>query len=176
MLWYFQADRTGPQPHIYMYPFSPILLSSPFSSVHSLSRVQLFATPWTVACRASLSNTNSWNLLKIMSIESVMPFNHLILCRSLLLLPSVSPASGSFSMSQLFESCGQSTGASAAPSVLPTIIQNWFHLGLIGLIFLQSKGISRVFSNTTVHKHQFFSAQPSLWSKFHIHMWLLEKP
>ena len=84
------------------------------------------------------------------------------------------PASGSFPMSQLFTSGGQSIGASA--SVLPMSIQGWFPLGLTGLISLQSKGLSRVFSNTTVWKHQFFSLQPSLWSKSHIHTWLLEKP
>ena len=82
------------------------------------------------------------------------------------------PASGSFPMSQLFASGGQSTGASA--SVLPMSIQGWFPLGLTGLISLQSRGLSRVFSSTTVQKHQFFSTQPSLWSNSHIHMWLLE--
>ena len=86
------------------------------------------------------------------------------------------PASGSFPVSQLFISGGQSIGASASASVLPMNIQDWFPLGLNGLIFLQSKGLSRVFSNTTVQKHQFFSIQPSLWSNSHIHTWLLEKP
>ena len=86
------------------------------------------------------------------------------------------PASGSFLMSQLFESGGQSMGASASTSVLPMKIQDWFPLGLTGLISLQSKGLSRVFSNTTVQKHQFFSTQPSLWSNSHIPTWLLEKP
>ena len=83
------------------------------------------------------------------------------------------PASGSFLMSQLFTSGGQNIGASA--SVLSMNIQDWFPLGLTGLIFLQSKGLSRVFSNTTAQKHQFFSTQP-LWSNSHIHTWLLEKP
>ena len=86
------------------------------------------------------------------------------------------PASGSFPMSQLFSSGGQSTGASASASVLPMTIQDWFPLGLIGLISLKSKGLSRIFSYTTVQKHQFIGAQPSLWSNFHIHTWLLEKP
>ena len=86
------------------------------------------------------------------------------------------PASGSFQMSQFFASGGQSIGASASASVLPMNIQDWFHLGLTGLIFLQSKGLSRVFSNTTVKKHQFFSPQLSLWSNSHICTWLLEKP
>ena len=83
------------------------------------------------------------------------------------------PASGSFPISQLFTSGGQSYGASA--SVLPMNIQNWFPFGLTGLISLQSKGLSRVFSNTTVQKHQFFSTQLSLWSNPHIHTWVLEK-
>ena len=86
------------------------------------------------------------------------------------------PASGSFSVSQLFTSGGQSIGASALAPVLPMNIQGWFPLGLTGLISLQSKGISRVFSNTTVQKHQFFGTQPSLWSNSHIYTWLLEKP
>ena len=86
------------------------------------------------------------------------------------------PASGSFQMSQLFASDGLRIGASASTSVLPMNIKGWFPLGLTGLISLQSKGLSRVFSNTTVLKHQFFSAQPSLWSNSHIHTWLLEKP
>ena len=86
------------------------------------------------------------------------------------------PASGSFQMSPLFASGGQSIGVSSSASVLPMTIQNWFPLGLIGLISLQSQGLSRVFSNTTVQKHQFFSAQLSSWSNSHIHTWLLEKP
>ena len=82
------------------------------------------------------------------------------------------PASASFPMSQFFPSGGQSIGA----SVLPMNIQDWFPLGWTGWISLQSKGVSRVFANTTVQKHQFFSAQPSLWSNSHILTWLLEKP
>ena len=89
------------------------------------------------------------------------------------------PESGSFSMSWLFASDGRSIGASPSASVLPISplnIQGWFPLGLTGLISLQSKGLPRVFSSTTVRKHQFFSIQPSLWSNSHIHTWLLEKP
>ena len=85
-------------------------------------------------------------------------------------------ASGSFPVSQFFASGGQSIGASVSASVLPMNIQYWFPLALTGLISLLCKGLSRVFSNTTVQKHQFFSAKPSLWSNSHIHMWLLEKP
>ena len=86
------------------------------------------------------------------------------------------PASGSFPMSQFFISCGQSIGVSASASVLPMNIQDWFPLGLTGWVSLQSKGLSRVFSNTAVQKHQFFGAQLSLWSNSHTHTWLLEKP
>ena len=84
------------------------------------------------------------------------------------------PASGSFPVSQLFTSGGQSIGVSASASVLP--IQDWFLLGFTGLTFLKFKGLTRVFSNTTVQKHQLFSVQLSLWSNSHIHTWLLEKP
>ena len=86
------------------------------------------------------------------------------------------PASGSFPMSQFLTSGGQSIGVSASALVLPMNIQDWFPLGWTGSISLQSKGLSRVFCNTTVQKHQFFSAHPSLWSNFHIHTWPLEKP
>ena len=86
------------------------------------------------------------------------------------------PASGSFQMSQFFASGGQRIGVSASASVLPMNIQDWFPLGWTGWISLQSKGLSRVFSNITVQKHQFFSTQFSLWSNSHIHTWLLEKP
>ena len=90
--------------------------------------------------------------------------------------PQSFPASGSFQMSQLFASCGQSIGVSASTSVLPMNTQDWSPLGWTGWIFLQSKGLSRVFSNTTVQKHQFFSAWLSSLSNSHIHTWLLEKP
>ena len=98
---------------------------------------------------------------KLMCIESVMPSSHLILCHPLLLLPPILPASGSFPMSQLFTSGGQSIGVSASASVLPMNTQDWSPLGWTAWISLQSKGLSRVFSNTTVQKHQFFSAQLS---------------
>ena len=113
-----------------------------FSSVQSLSHVRPFVTPWTAALQASLSITNSWSLLKLMSIESVMPSDHLILCRPLLLLPQSFPASGSFPMSLFFTSDSHSIGVSASASVLPMNIQAWFPLGLTGLISLQSKGLA----------------------------------
>ena len=122
------------------------------SSFQPLSRVWLFATPWTAACQASLSITNFLGLLKLMSIASVMPSSHLILCRPLLLLPSIFPASGSFPMSQFFTSGGQSIGVSASASVLPVNIQGWSPSEWTGWISLQSKGLSRVFSNTTGQK------------------------
>ena len=108
----------------------------------------------TAARQASLSFTISQSLHKLMSTESVMPSNHLVLCCPLLHLPSI------FTI----RVTGQSIGASASTAVLPTNIQNWFPLGLIGLIFLQSKRVSGVFFSTIVWKHQFFGAQPSLWS------------
>ena len=147
-----------------------------FSSVQSLSHVRLFATPWTTARQASLSITNSWSPPKPVSIESVMPSNHLILCRPLLLPPSTFPSIRVFPMNQLFASGGQSIGVSASKSVLPMNTQDWSPLGWTGWISLQSKGLSRVFSNTTVQKHQFFGTQLSLQSNSHIHTWLLEKP
>ena len=99
--------------------------------------------------------------------SSVVPFSS---------CPQSLPASGSFPMSQFFTSGGQSIGVSASALVLPMNTQDWFPLGWIGWIFLQSKGLSRVFSSTTAQKHQFFGAQPSLWSTSHIHTWLWEKP
>ena len=116
----------------------------------------------TTAWQASLSITSSQSLPKLMSIELVMPSNHLILCCPLLLLPSIFPASESFQMSQLFASGGQNIGISASTSVLPMNTQDWSPLGCKGWISLQSKGLTRVFSNTTVQKHQFFCAQLSL--------------
>ena len=142
----------GQKPHFQSW------LSVQFSSVHSLSHVRLFATPWTAAHQASLSITNSRRSLKLTSIVSVMPSSHLIFCRSLLLLPSFLPASQSFPVSQLFTWGGQSIGVSALASFLPKNTQDWSPLECTSWISLQSKGLSRVFSNTTVQKHQFFSA------------------
>ena len=118
-----------------------VLDINPFSSVQSLSRVWLFVTPWTAAHQASLSITNSWSLLKLMSIQSVMPSNHLILCCPLLLMPSIFPSIRSFPVSQFFASGGQSIGVSASASVLLMNIQNLFPLELTGWISLQSKGL-----------------------------------
>ena len=144
-------------------------------SVQALGCVQLIVTPWTAVRQASLSITNSQSLLKLMSTQSVMPSSYVILCHPFSSRRQSFPASGSFPMNQFFTSGDQSIGVSASISVLPMNNQDLFPLGLTGLI-LQAKGVSRVFSNTTVQKHQFFSAQLSLWSNSHIHTWLLEKP
>ena len=126
--------------------------------------------------QSPLSSSGSWSTLNFMLLSwwhyltvssSTTPFSF---------RPQSFPASGSFTINWLFMSGGQSIRASALASVLPMNIQGWFPLGLVHLISLQSKGISRVFSNSTVWKHQFFSAQPSLQSNPHIHTWLLEKP
>ena len=127
----------------------------------SLSCIWLFATPGTVAHQASLSITNSQSLLQFMSIMSVMPSNHLILCHPLLLLPSIFPSITVFSSESVLHIRLEKTGVSASASVLPMNIQDWSPLGWTGWISLQSKGLSRVFSNTTVQKHQFFGAQLS---------------
>ena len=201
----------------------------PFSSVQSLSRVRLFATPWIAARQASLSITNSrlfytpalagcffttsapWEALSSVQFSlsvisytlwpqglqharlpcpSPTPEAYSNSCPSSRWChPNISssvdpfsshpqsfPASGSFQMNQFFASHGQSIRVSASASVLPMNIQDWFPLELTGLISLQSKGLSRVFSNITVQKHQSFGTHTSLWSNSHIHTWLLEKP
>ena len=125
-----------------------------FSSVQSLSHVQLFAIPWITARQASLSITNSRSSLKLMYIESVMPSNQLILCRPLFSCPQSLPALESFPMSQLFAWGGQSIGVSALASFLPKNTQGWSPSEWTGWVSLQSKGLSRAFSNTTVQKHQ----------------------
>ena len=147
-----------------------------FSSVQLLSHVQLFVTPWIAAHQASLSITNSRNSLKLMSIESVMPSSHLILCCLLFLLPPIPPSIRVFSNESTLCMRWQSTGASALASFPPKNTQGWSPSEWTGWISLQSKGLSWVFSNTTVQKHQFFSAQLSLQSNSHIRTWPLEKP
>ena len=144
-----------------------------FSSVQSLSFVQLFATPRIAAHQASLSITNSQSLLKLMSIELVMPSHTL---HPLLFLPSIFPSIRVFynkSVLCIRWSKYWSFSFSISPS---NGYSRWFPLGLTGLISLQSKGLSRVFFNMTVQKHQFFGAQLSLRSNSHIHTWPLEKP
>ena len=132
-----------------------------FSSVQSLSLVWLFETPWTAACQASVSVTNSGVYSNSCPLSQ---WCHPTISRSVVSFscPQSFPASRSFQMSQLFASGSQSTGVSASTSVLPMNTQDWSPLERIGWISLQSKGLSRVFSNTTVQKHQFFGAQLSL--------------
>ena len=143
--------------------------------VQSLSLVWLFATPWTAALQVSLSLTISQSLLKFMSIELVMPSSSSSSVTFFSSCPQSFSVSGSFPKGWLFPSHGQSIGVSASASVLPVNILDWFPLGLTCVISSKSKGLSRVFSIIPIQKHQFFSAQPSLWSNSHIHTWLLEK-
>ena len=149
-----------------------------FVMVQSLSHVPLFVTPGTAVHQASLLITISWicsNSFPLSRLchpnisSSVAPFSS---------CPQSFPTSGTFPMSQLFVSGGQSNGASASASVLPVNIQGWFplRLTLLSLISLLSKGLSRVFFNTTVWKHQFFGSQPSFWFSSHICTWLLANP
>ena len=132
------------------------------SSVQSLSHVQLFAIPWITALQASLSITNSRSSLRLTSIESVMPSSRLILCRPLLLLPPIPPSIRVFSNESTLHMRWQRTGVSALASFLPKKSQGWTPSEWTGWISLQSKGLSRVFSNTRVQKHQCFGAQLSL--------------
>ena len=147
-----------------------------FHSVHSVAQSCLFVIPRTAACQASLfiinpqdcSNScplSQWCHPTISS--SIIPFSSCL---------QSFPGSGFFPMSHCFTSGGQSNGALASASALPMNIQDWFPLELSGWISLQSKGLSRVSSNTTVQNHQFFDTQFSLWSNSHIHTWPLEKP
>ena len=143
--------------------------------VQLLSHVRFFVTPWTAAGQASLSFTIFQSLLKLMSIESVMPSNHLILCLPFL-LRSIFPHIRIFS-NELALHIRWLKYWSFSFSISPSNeCSDWFPLGLTNSISFQSKGLSRVFFNTTVQKHQFFSAQSSLWCNSHIHTWLLEKP
>ena len=140
-----------------------------FHSVNLLSYVRLFVTPWAAALQVSLSIKNSWSLFKLMSIESVMPSSHRILCCPLLLLPPIPPSIVVFS--------NESTLHMRWPKYWSFVLSirsfnehpRLVSLRWTGWISLQSKGLSRVFSSTTVQKHQFFGGQPSLWSNSHIH-------
>ena len=143
--------------------FSPSVMSDSLRP-HGLQHARLFCrSPIPRVCSDSCP-LSQWYYLTISSSATSFSF-----CLQLF------PASGSFPKSQFFTSGGQSIGALASTSVLPVNIQGWFPLGYTGLISLLSKEFSRVFSNTTIWKHQFFSAHPSLWSSSHTHTWLLEK-
>ena len=171
-------ESVSPQCHLNSHPLLPCLCFAVTLSQHqwkwkSLSCVWRFPSPLTV----EFSRPEYWSGqlcpsaqdLPTPGIEPIVGGFFIIWGTKDALLTS-----GSFPMSQLFTSGGHSIGTSA--SVLPMNIQGWFTLGLTGLISLQSKGLSRVFPSTTVWKHQLFAAQPSLWSKAHVHTWLLEKP
>ena len=162
--------------HYLFLGLTKISSSDQIRSDQSLSHVRLFATPWIAACQASLSTTNpgvhsnscpssQWCHPAVSS--SVVPFSS---------CPQSLPASESFPMSQLFAWGGQSPGVSALASFIPKKSQGWSPSEWTGWISLQSKGLSRVFSNTTVQKHQFFGTQPSSRSNSHIHTWPQEKP
>ena len=132
---------------------------------HGLQHARLLCPSLSPKASSNSCSLSQWCYLTILSTATTFSS-----------CPQSFPASGSFPMSQLFALGGQRIGASATASVLPMNIQDWFLLGLTGLISLLSKGLSRVFSSTIVQKHQFFSVQPSWWSSEHIHIWLLEKP
>ena len=164
-----------------LFTYRP-LQSTVIVAVQSLSHVRLFANPWTAVWHASLSITISWSLLKLMSIDSVMPSNHLILSHPFLLLPSVCSNIRVFSNESplhiivIWPKYWRFSFSIGPSNEYSGLISFAVKPGLTRLISLQSKGFSRVFSNTTVQKHQFFIAQLSLWSNSHIHTWLLEKP
>ena len=148
------------------------LMSVQFSWVAQC--VWLFVTPWAAACQASLSITNSQSLPKLTSIESVMPCNHLILCHPLLLLPSIFPSIKVFSNESVLRikwpkywNFSFSISLSSEHSGLISFRIDWLDLLAVP---------GRVFSSTTVQKHQFFGTLPSLWSSCNIYTWLLEKP
>ena len=154
-----------------------------FNSVQSLSRVRLFATPWIAAHKASLSVTNTQSSLKLMSIESVMPSSHLILCCPLLLLPAIPPSIRVFSNESTLHmrwpkywTFSLVSSLVSVSSFLPKKSQSLSPSEWTGWNSLQSKGLSRVFSNTTVQKHQFFGVQLSLQTNSNIHTWPQEKP
>ena len=156
---------------VYFFQFLLIHLT-----VQSFSRVWLFATPWTAACQAALSITSSRNLPKLMSIELVMPSNHLILCRPLRLLSSNFPSIRVFSNESVLHIRWPkywSFNFSISPS---NEYSGLISFGWTGSISLQSNGLSRVFFNTTLQKHQLFSTKLSSLSNSHIHIWPLENP
>ena len=162
-------ENTDTETDIWHYKKTALVESLTFESVLycCCSVMSDSVTPWTAAHQASLSFTISWSLLKLMSVGSMMPSKHLILCCPLL-LPSIFPSIRFFSNELAVLIRWPKCWTSALVSVLLMNIQGSFPLGLTVLISLLSKGLSRVFSSTTVQKHQFFSAQPSLLSNSHI--------
>ena len=177
MLWWIKVARMGILVLVLRgRVFSLLPLSMMFSSVRLLSPVWLLGILWTASRRLPCPSPTPGDYPNSCPLRWSC---HPTVSSSLVLFsscPQSFPASGSFQMSQLFASGGQSIGVSTSTSVLPINTQDWFPSGWTGWISLQSKGLSRVFSNTTVQKHQFFSTQLSLWSNSHIHTWPLEKP
>ena len=175
MMWDYDLPlHSTVTPHFIFFAFA--FPKTTISSVQSLSGVRLLATPWIAAHQASLSITNSRSSLRLMSISQ---WCHPAISSSVIPFPSCPqshPAPGSFPMSQLFAWGGQSTGVSALASSRPMNTQDRSPIAWTGWISLQSKGLSGVFSNTTVQKHQFFGAQLSSQSNSHIHTWPQEKP
>ena len=161
--------------HLFLYHYINILKSY-LLLLFSRSVVSDSLWPWTAARQASLSFTcfPEFAQTHVLWVSDAIQPSHPVTTFSS--CPQSFPPSGSFPVSQLFASGGQRIGASASVSVLPMSIQGWFPLGWTGLILLQSKGLWRVFSNTTVQSYQFFDAQPFLFSNSHIRTWLLEKP
>ena len=145
---------------LFLRPLSSGIEKAFVSPVQSLSRVWLFVTPWTAERQASVSITNSWSLPKLMSTESVMPSSHLILCFSLLLLPAVPPSIRVFSNEPTLHMRWPNYWSFTFS--ISSSYEHWSPLGWTGWISLQSKGLSRVFSNTTVQKHQFSCTRISL--------------
>ena len=169
-----EPDSSSPESQLLGIEFRKLsfqirLIWGRFVVVHSLSCVQLCVTPWIAACQDSLSFTISQSLRRLMFTELMMPFNYLILCCPLLLQPSIFPSIRVFSNEwPLRIKWPKCISPSNEYSGLIFFRIDWFYL-------LAVKGLSRVFSSTTIQKHQFFGAQPSLWSNSHIHTWLLEK-
>ena len=169
---FFSVSLAGGAP-IWLILFSRTTFQ--FSSVQSLSRVRLFSTPWIAARQASLSITNSRSSLRLIHrvIDAIQPSHPL---SPLLILSSIPPSIRVFSNESALHMRCPRTGVSALASVLPKKSQGWSPSEWTGWITLQSKGLSRVFSNTTVQKHQFFGTQPSSQSNSHIQTWPHEKP
>ena len=158
-----------------MYNFPSGYPKTTFLCCHFLSLLWL-CNPWTPCSTTGFPILHYLlELLKLVSIDLVMPTTTSFSVAPFSLCPQSFLAAGAFPISWLFASSGQTIGISASASVLPLNIQGWFPLGLTGLISLLSKELSRIFSNI-IRKHQFFGTQLSLWSNSHIHTWLLEKP
>ena len=163
--------------HKYFYDCNKYFRSSSLFQFSSVTQsCPTLCVPMDCSTQASLSITNSQSLLKLMSIKSVMPSNHLILCHPLFRLSSVFSTIRVFSNESALHIRWPSIGASASASVLPVNIQDWFPLGWTGWSCSPRDGLSGVFSNTTVEKYQFFSTQLSWQSNSHIHTWPLENP